>query len=301
MIKNVLIVSVPILCFGVINESFADCNNVYKYTDGTESTNSQNSSKTLEARIKDCGSYTITYDAYDRELSTIYYTCNGNNCIKRSESNRTYASNGGEYDRNIDPYNYIGVGYNCVSGTCVQTSASERTRVATERMYGGGIYKGSDSQISYSCNGEVCTQTSESLTVIKGGNSYGFTYSCNNGNCTLSSYTGYNQFIRCNDNSTTRNQCNSYATGYGLKSSYAAKTTNKTNYCNVGCSVCNVNKICSTCSEGYLEQNGICVTSCDTGYKNMGGFCNRVRYTPAEAAAATSDGNTNVVTITFKK
>ena len=40
-----------------------------------------------------------------------------------------------------------------------------------------------------------------------------------------------------------------------------------------------------------------CCDSC----KDMGGWCNRIRYTPAEAAEVLKDDNTNEVTITFKK
>ena len=40
-----------------------------------------------------------------------------------------------------------------------------------------------------------------------------------------------------------------------------------------------------------------CCDSC----KDVGGWCNRIRYTPAEAAAILHDDNTNEVTITFKK
>jgi hypothetical protein len=40
-----------------------------------------------------------------------------------------------------------------------------------------------------------------------------------------------------------------------------------------------------------------CCSSC----KDMGGWCNRIRYTPAEAAQVLKDDNTNEVTITFKK
>lgn len=42
-------------------------------------------------------------------------------------------------------------------------------------------------------------------------------------------------------------------------------------------------------------------TKCMINYKQNENFCNRVRYTPAEAAAVAKDDNTNVVTITFKK
>lgn len=58
------------------------------------------------------------------------------------------------------------------------------------------------------------------------------------------------------------------------------------------------------CGNGYLGKDGECISSengCGEGYKDMGSYCNRVRYTPAEAAAIASDDNTNIVTITFKK
>ena len=58
------------------------------------------------------------------------------------------------------------------------------------------------------------------------------------------------------------------------------------------------------CGKGWLGKKGKCIDSalgCGAGYKDMGGFCNRVRYTPAEAAAVANDDNTNVVTITFRK
>lgn len=64
------------------------------------------------------------------------------------------------------------------------------------------------------------------------------------------------------------------------------------------------NKGINYCSEKYLAKEGECIDSalgCGAGYKNMGGWCNRVRYTPAEAAAVANDDNTNMVTITFKK
>ena len=83
------------------------------------------------------------------------------------------------------------------------------------------------------------------------------------------------------------------------------------------CKTENGYKICGTCDDyvksgtgcvndcgsGYLGKEGKCIDSalgCGTNYKDMGGFCNRVRYTPAEAAEIAKDDG-NVVTITFKK
>ena len=58
------------------------------------------------------------------------------------------------------------------------------------------------------------------------------------------------------------------------------------------------------CGSGLLGKNGKCISAtegCGTGYKKIENWCNRIRYTPAEAAAAAKDNNTNVVTLTFKK
>lgn len=58
------------------------------------------------------------------------------------------------------------------------------------------------------------------------------------------------------------------------------------------------------CGDGYLEKNGRCISStlgCGENYKDMGGWCNRIRYTPAEAAKVLKNDNTNEIVITFKK
>ena len=67
----------------------------------------------------------------------------------------------------------------------------------------------------------------------------------------------------------------------------------------VNCNTQEGNK-CTECKGGYLEQSGACVTSCGAGYKQMENWCNRIRYTPAEAAPLLNDDN-NTVTITFRK
>ena len=60
----------------------------------------------------------------------------------------------------------------------------------------------------------------------------------------------------------------------------------------------------SDCGAGYLGKEKECIDSalgCGENYRDMGGFCNRIRYTPAEAAQVLHNDNTNSVTITFKK
>ena len=62
------------------------------------------------------------------------------------------------------------------------------------------------------------------------------------------------------------------------------------------------------CTGNYFWNGAECIRepdvskrTCCTSCKDMGGWCNRVIYTPAEAAAVLTDDNNNVVTITFKK
>ena len=61
---------------------------------------------------------------------------------------------------------------------------------------------------------------------------------------------------------------------------------------------------CSTtgkCCNGYIKRGVGCVKDCGENFRPNDGECDRLRYTPAEAAAVLHDDNTNEVTITFKK
>ena len=62
------------------------------------------------------------------------------------------------------------------------------------------------------------------------------------------------------------------------------------------------------CTDNYFWNGAKCMREpdvskrkCCSSCKDMGGWCNRIRYTPAEAAEVLKDDNTNEVTITFKK
>ena len=58
------------------------------------------------------------------------------------------------------------------------------------------------------------------------------------------------------------------------------------------------------CGEGWLEKDSECIEAskgCGENYRDLGGWCNRVIYTPAEAAEVLNDDNTNFITITFRK
>ena len=55
------------------------------------------------------------------------------------------------------------------------------------------------------------------------------------------------------------------------------------------------------CCNGYIKRGVGCVKDCGENFRPNDGECDRLRYTPAEAAAVLRDDNTNEVTITFKK
>ena len=55
------------------------------------------------------------------------------------------------------------------------------------------------------------------------------------------------------------------------------------------------------CCNGYIKRGVGCVKDCGENFRPNDGECDRLRYTPAEAAAILHDDNTNEVTITFKK
>ena len=55
------------------------------------------------------------------------------------------------------------------------------------------------------------------------------------------------------------------------------------------------------CCNGYIKRGAGCVKDCGENFRPNDGECDRLRYTPAEAAEVLHDDNTNEVTITFKK
>ena len=70
-----------------------------------------------------------------------------------------------------------------------------------------------------------------------------------------------------------------------------------------GCAKVSGNLGCTECTTGnLLGTEGNCVSSnkCTGNFKKNEKYCNRIRYTPAEAAPLLNDNN-NSVTITFKK
>ena len=57
------------------------------------------------------------------------------------------------------------------------------------------------------------------------------------------------------------------------------------------------------CGAGYLGKEGRCISAangCGENYRQIETWCNRIRYTPAEAAEVLHDGSDNEIIMTFK-
>ena len=65
---------------------------------------------------------------------------------------------------------------------------------------------------------------------------------------------------------------------------------------------CNNKKNGIRCASAYsFDDENNCIICDKQGYRNVDGYCNRIRYTPAEAAKVLHNDNTNEITIAFKK
>ena len=53
--------------------------------------------------------------------------------------------------------------------------------------------------------------------------------------------------------------------------------------------------------DSCIREPDVTKRKCCSSCKDMGGYCNRIRYTPAEAAKVLTDDNNTSVTITFRK
>ncbi|MBR3502525.1 MAG: hypothetical protein IKO06_06430 [Alphaproteobacteria bacterium] len=63
---------------------------------------------------------------------------------------------------------------------------------------------------------------------------------------------------------------------------------------------CSASKSCTSCAGGKFLQGGECVSSCGASFRLNDGECDRIRYTPAEAAEVLRDGSDNQIIMTFK-
>ena len=62
---------------------------------------------------------------------------------------------------------------------------------------------------------------------------------------------------------------------------------------------CSAKGSCTACNEGKFLQAGTCVESCGESFKLNDGECDRIRYTPAEAAQYLKDTDNEII-MTFK-
>lgn len=62
---------------------------------------------------------------------------------------------------------------------------------------------------------------------------------------------------------------------------------------------CGKTKSCTSCSGGKFLQEGVCVAYCGSSFRLNDGECDRIRYTPAEAAQYLKDTD-NTIIMTFK-
>ena len=152
-----------------------------------------------------------------------------------------------------------------------------------------------ESVVWYMCDSGNCEQAAEykyKLDTAPDGTKIAkeISYWCSNGVC--EKMTEYEMVHAYNDDTFT-GDWNPYGEGeYSCgKNGYECdpefpQSISATPFCPKGCNGCDVERACS---------------ACEAGYKKIETWCNKVRYTPAEAAAVLHDDNTNVVTITFRK
>ena len=97
-------------------------------------------------------------------------------------------------------------------------------------------------------------------------------------------------------------------TSWGDENFYGSRLS-QCNKTGVGCGSCGNGYVMSglgcvsDCGAGYLGKDGRCIDAslgCGAGYRQIENWCNRIQYTPAEAAPLLKDDD-NFVILTFKK
>ncbi len=274
---------------------------------------------------------------YHSDKYTHYYTYDdgtiGSTFISGKTVNQTCVSPGGGKD--VDEYDSYGRRikqteyWNCSNGVC-------DTKYETEYDEAGRYIK----ETMFSCSGEDCS-INEIRESVRDNNGYvtsATTYYCNNGTCYNGIYDPKDINTESYYYDSNGNLTGGYTDGSGICSGSWFECSGKTCTCENGetfsseeyikpqkticlndktyangsqCSACpnnaescyldDKNRMVTTCEGEYKEQNGNCVSSCGADYRDMGEWCNRIRWTPAEAAQVLRDDNTNEVTITFRK
>lgn len=163
--------------------------------------------------------------------------------------------------------------YNCEGASCVKFF--EQRFFYDEQ----GRYLG---HAQYDCKDDVCTKARQTVNRYdENGKQIQDIYECSDGVCS--------QTMGFRENSHVYFLCSggNLSCQTGDCSNEACKTIDSDDFCSAGCQSCTASHVCTKCKNENFKLNE--------------GECDRVRYTPAEAAAIASDNNTNVVTITFKK
>lgn len=168
--------------------------------------------------------------------------------------------------------------YNCSDISCNKTHET----VYQYDSNGGYISKG------YTCTNGICIQTSETIEEFDDNGEdiyYQRSYACEKGECRKISeencyWDDWYEEYDCG-------LCG-YAGSFNCEQDEIIPDSHKTNddFCSSDCNTCNSQKFCTKCNGENFHLND--------------GYCDRIRYTPAEAAEVLTDDNNNSVTITFK-
>lgn len=122
--------------------------------------------------------------------------------------------------------------------------------------------------------------------------------------CASACSTGYtaNGHGFCQKNPTQVAQNNQQGTGGGTGTGSGTDTGGSQESGQQGSQVSEQATSAADCAaSGKYWQEGKCVSSCGASFKLNDGWCDRQRYTPAEATAVLTNDNNNSVIITFKK
>ena len=223
------------------------------------------------AYAADCVPETTIINGVEKPL----VECHGSTMLKFTYdssgnlTNRTYYSSDGSSWEKFDDYIYTYDSSGNLGSWVWYMCDSGNCEQAVEYKYkldtapdGTKIAK----EIMYGCSNGVCEKDTSSEIV------YAYNDDTFTGDRTLDDYD--DEYF-CDDPDSE------YECDTELPQSISA-----TPFCPKGCNGCDVERACSSCAEGY---------------KKIDTWCNKIRWTPAEAAAVLNDDNTNEVTITFRK
>ncbi|MBR3502320.1 MAG: hypothetical protein IKO06_05375 [Alphaproteobacteria bacterium] len=307
MKKFILLILTAIISFGYINESRAGFTYVYD-------------EKGRLIRAPGCGGdFFFEYDddgnliKEGNETSFYYkysyengnktkaeeYNCSSGTCTKSRESVYTYT------DGNMtkeETYN------NCSSGTC--TKYTEHRYTYTD----GNMTK---EEYYYNCSsGGTCKKSSENVYTYTDGNMTKKEYydNCSSGTCKKSSEHRYtyedgnmtkDEYYYCWSGTCTKSSESVYTYEFDKYGNIIKKYHNGNlsesheypdEYYNMKCTKAGD---CTSCSGGKVLQGKECVASCGASFRLNDGECDRIRYTPAEAAQYLKDTDNEII-MTFK-